>query len=230
MSTDVQFGWPAHAAASTFLRPAQMLLSPSRAVENIARRDALVSGALMLLLLVAGALLMQPFALQVIRIAQPSFQLSGTTAVALMGLQAVSTMVIACAKWGTFAYVLWAFGSAWCRQVRFSSVLALVVLAEGVRVLEQAFTIGLLALTSDRIRSLADLQPPIGLNLIAPQATGAVAEILNRINVFEAWYVVLLIIGTRHLFQTTTRTASLIVGALWLATFAVQAAVIVATR
>ena len=83
---------------------------------------------------------------------------------------------------------------------------------------------------ADRVAAPADLQPPIGANLLLPDAGEPLYTILGAINPFEIWYVVVLMIGVRALNRFSRRQAATAVLIAWALITSLRAVVAMLSR
>jgi hypothetical protein len=203
-------------------RLSAMLFAPAAATRDLGTRQVLSLGAVVFtgyFILSAVAL---PFGLKLLGPDDASLRPSWGAIGALLILQTVVTATMLSARWLFVAYVVWAFASAWGRSVPFIVGVGVVVLAEAPRLLENAFTLALIVLRSSPIESALDLRPPIGLNLFFAGLSPLMDAILNQVNLFQCWSVVLLGLGVKSVFRTTATAALLLASGLWLVGLSVR--------
>jgi len=118
----------------------------------------------------------------------------------------------ACTAWLIFMTSILVGGRGSYRQtlslVSFSSV---ILLFESWYSRMVVHLKGIDALTSPR-----DLDPPIGLSLLKPDLNPGWFTFLNTFNLFEAWFVVLLLLGLARLENISKKRAALAVVPIWL--------------
>lgn len=74
----------------------------------------------------------------------------------------------------------------------------------------------------ENLNSLADLQNPLGLDLLFGLRNSLAASVLSCINFFEIWYLILLILAVKTVFACGHKPALAIGLAYWLLSLAVQ--------
>ena len=128
-------------------------------------------------------------------------------------------------KWAAVAAVFWAIAVLAGRDVPFPRLLAMVMYASIPLMLGSFFGYGIvMAKGIDAIHSLRDLKPLIGLNAFVQEQGAAIDAALSSINVFDAWYVVLLAIGLRQVGTFGRKTAIGVALGFWVAATSVQIA------
>ena len=89
-------------------------------------------------------------------------------------------------------------------EARFKTLLSVATYTALPGILLQVATLLVLKMKGvESVTTPLDLQPPLGLNLLAPNATGFLAGVLAGINPFTVWGMVLTAIGV----QVTQRTS-----------------------
>jgi hypothetical protein len=78
---------------------------------------------------------------------------------------------------------------------------------------------------TDQIAKPADLQVQLGLDLFINTQNAALNAALNAVNLFEIWYVSLLVIAVGCLFKCSKKRAATIAITYWTMTVAVQVAI-----
>ena len=68
----------------------------------------------------------------------------------------------------------------------------------------------------ENIKAPVDLMPPIGLNILFPNADVGLYALLNNMNLFEMWYVGILISGVAYFNRFSIRRAALFIVPVWL--------------
>jgi hypothetical protein len=68
----------------------------------------------------------------------------------------------------------------------------------------------------DAIASPRDLDPAIGLSLLIPSSDAGWYTLFNALNPFEAWFVVLLVLGLSKIENTSKKKAALAVVPVWM--------------
>lgn len=74
----------------------------------------------------------------------------------------------------------------------------------------------------EAIESPYDLQPPIGLNLIFDTDSAPLNTLLESVNLFEIWYVILLGLGISIIFDFSKKLAMGIAITYWIFSVGVQ--------
>src|SRR6267143_1278276 len=104
--------------------------------------------------------------------------------------------------------VLWVLVSVLSGEGKFTTLLSLATYASVPGILLQIATIVVLMIKGvSAVTSPADLQPPLGLDLLAPGATGFVLACLAGINPFSLWGAFLTATGVAVTHQTSKGTA-----------------------
>jgi hypothetical protein len=89
-------------------------------------------------------------------------------------------------------------------EARFSTLLSVATYTALPSLLLQVATLAVLKMKGvEAVTSPLDLQPPLGLNLLAPDVTGFLSGVLAAINPFTIWGMVLTAIG----IQVTLRAS-----------------------
>lgn len=116
-------------------------------------------------------------------------------------------------------------------SMSFRASFCLIASVEVFSLIKSGFTLLIIFLRgSDRLTALADLQPPIGANLLLPDAGEPLYTILGAINPFEIWYLVVLIIGVRALNRFSRTQAAAAVLMAWALIMSLRAAVAMFSR
>ncbi len=128
-------------------------------------------------------------------------------------------------KWAAVALLLYLLAILVNGTMSFRQVYSLVSFSSLALVAESAIVLLILLLRGvESIQTQMDLQPAIGLNLLFPGLAPAWHLLLNNANIFELWYVVLLVLGIRQLNRFSTGKAVAVVVAVWLFGVGLQSA------
>lgn len=211
-------------AAFALVRLVRMFYSPATATSGLQAREVLFAGLTVIALYTAVAALALPYAFRVLSGGRAPDVLAGSAMVGILGIQALINGGMLTLKWLVFGYALWAFGTPQGQRTPFRAALGVVVLAEAPRVLEEFFKLALVTLRGQHISTIADLSPPIGLNLLFSGLPPSVDALLNQFNLFEVWYVVVLAIGMRAALRTPPRVSAVLAAALWTFSLVIQSA------
>jgi hypothetical protein len=106
------------------------------------------------------------------------------------------------------ATVLWVLTSVFGGEGKWGTLLSVVTYTSITALLLQI--VGLIVLKMkgvDQVSSMQDLQPPLGLNLLAPGMKGFLGTFLGGINLFSIWGVILNAIGIQVTHKTSKGTA-----------------------
>lgn len=102
------------------------------------------------------------------------------------------------------------------RDARYKKILSLVAIASLSPLAASWFVLAILKLRAvEAIHTIRDLQPPIGLAFFAPDASTSIFTLLNNVNVFEAWYVLVVGLGLAKLAALSRARALCLTGAVW---------------
>ena len=118
-------------------------------------------------------------------------------------------------KWIVTAYPTWAVSLALGEAGPFRAVLGLVVIAEIPRVLSRFFELGVAYLGRDHLRTVQDVSPSVGLDLLISDASPTLDAVLRQINLFEAGVVMILAAGIVSNFGVGYRRATIAAVAMW---------------
>jgi hypothetical protein len=89
-------------------------------------------------------------------------------------------------------------------DAKFKTLLSVAAYTALPAILLQAATIAVLKMKGvEAVSSMEDLRPPLGLNLLAPNATGFTGAVLAGINPFSLWGMVLTAIGIQVTHKTS---------------------------
>lgn len=120
-------------------------------------------------------------------------------------------------KWAAAAGFLWILVNLFVNDVSFEQLFSLAGYANLVPLLESGYVILILALRKfSSIHSPLDLQVPIGLNLVVPTQNLGLYTLLGMINLFELWYVYLLMVAIEVLTRCSRRRAGTLAISYWL--------------
>jgi hypothetical protein len=127
-------------------------------------------------------------------------------------------------RWIVTSYILWAIGASAGAARSALPYAAVVVMADAVLVLRELMIVGLIWLKHDGGVSALEL-PKIGLNLLFPLTSPLGNAILNEINVFSVWHVLVATIGLHAYAGMSRRLAGASVILAWSAFFGLGIAV-----
>jgi hypothetical protein len=134
------------------------------------------------------------------------------------------TPVLVLLKWALVATILWLILDSFTSGCNYRTVFSLVAYSNIIPFLGSIYLVIILELRGfDAIMSTADIQVPIGLNLLFRGHNVAVNTILGSINMFELWYIVILSIGIATIGKCSRKSAAAIAICYWLFTVAIQA-------
>lgn len=106
------------------------------------------------------------------------------------------------------ATILWVLTSVFGGEGKWGTLLSVATYTSITALLLQAVGVVVLMMKGvDQVSSPLDLQPPLGLNLLAPETKGFVGAVLAGINPFGLWSMVLNAIGIQVTHKTTKGTA-----------------------
>ena len=106
------------------------------------------------------------------------------------------------------ASVLWVLVSVFGGEGKWVTLLSVATYTSITVLLVQAIGLVVLKMKGiDQVSSPADLQPALGLNLLAPGAKGFLGAVLGGINPFALWGMILNAIGIQVTHKTTKGTA-----------------------
>ena len=89
-------------------------------------------------------------------------------------------------------------------DAKFKTLLSVAAYTALPAILLQAATLAVLKMKGvEAVSSMEDLRPPLGLNLLAPNATGFTGAVLAGINPFSIWGMVLTAIGIQVTHKTS---------------------------
>jgi hypothetical protein len=89
-------------------------------------------------------------------------------------------------------------------DAKFKTLLSVAAYTALPAILLQAATLAVLKMKGvEAVSSMEDLRPPLGLNLLAPNATGFTGAVLAGINPFSLWGMVLTAIGIQVTHKTS---------------------------
>lgn len=104
--------------------------------------------------------------------------------------------------------VLWVLVSTLGGEGKFGTLLSVTTYSSITGVLLQVITLVVLTVKGiGNISSPADMQPPLGLNLLMPGTQGFLGAFLGGINLFAIWGVILNAIGIQITHKTSKGTA-----------------------
>lgn len=134
-------------------------------------------------------------------------------------------------RWFVVAGLLFLTAAFLNGSMSFRASFCLIASAEVFSLIKSGFTLLIIFLRgSDRLTAPADLQPPIGANLLLPDAGEPLYTILGAMNPFEIWYLVVLVIGVRALNRFSRTQASAAVLMAWVLITSLRAAVAMFSR
>ena len=129
-------------------------------------------------------------------------------------------------KFGFYTVLIRAASSALGLKGGFGETFTVIVWSSIAIVFEGLFTCLVLWIRGiDAVRTVRDLEVPLGLNLLIPSRNPAVFGLLGSINPFELWFVALLGIGMSHVYSISMWRGFLISMPLWMSAVVVQSTV-----
>jgi hypothetical protein len=215
-----------------FGRVLQLFWSPGKAVGDLAERP----GYLVPLVVVAvGAvltgLIMNRFALTIIEASMQAALDADRAEHALEAarrLQIVGyalTPLVVLFRWFVIAGLLFLMTVLLNGEMRFRAAFSLIACAGVCPLVQSCFSLLIVVFKgSDRLHTPADLQPPIGANLLFTEAAEPLYTILGAVNPFEIWYLVVLVMGVRTLSKCSRFQAAVVVLSTWCLLISLKAA------
>jgi Yip1 domain len=202
--------------------------------ETFAAIDKAPRWIVLLLVLTIGNILVThatiPFVLKAVEVSMPqgstAHQITDIRAHITLGQQigVFFTPLLLVLKWTIFAGLLWLAVVLATGDGDYKRLFSLAAHANLISFAGSLFVLVILHLRGiDVIQSAADLQPAIGLNLVLHPQNRIVLMFLGSINLFEIWYVVVLVIGLVKLAPGITKLqAATIASGFWLVICMVQ--------
>lgn len=103
------------------------------------------------------------------------------------------------------ASILWVLVSMVGGEAKWGTLVRLSLYAGVPDLLYQCLALGVLLVTGvAKVKTMQDLQPPLGLDLLAPNAGPVLQVVLGRINPLTIWGLVLTAIGVRVTQKTSS--------------------------
>lgn len=134
-------------------------------------------------------------------------------------------------RWVLVAGFLFMTAAVLNGSMSFRASFCLIASAEAISLIKSSFTLLIIFLRGpDRLTEPADLQPPIGVNILLPDAGEPLYTILGALNPFEIWYLVLLVVGVRALNRFSRVQASAAVLIAWAMVMSLRAGVAMVTK
>ena len=199
------------------------LLSPGAGVRTLAVKTPLLIPMLVLCLgMVALNFLSIPFTDQLARTQLPEGlepeqleQIERFQQLVLHASVFLTPLTMAC-RWALIAGLLYLISVLANGRMHYRQSYALVVLASLPLLGETALNLVILFLRGvDSIAEPFDLMPPIGLSLLFSPQSPAWYSILNSVNLFEIWHMILLVLGISALNDFGCIRSGVIVLSVW---------------
>ena len=198
--------------------------SPSRGIEAVTKQAPLLVPVL--LFSVATILInwySMPFAEQVARLSMPEnvnpeqaeqiLRFTHRISVASTLVSPLSILV----KWAVLAGLLYLVTVLANGGMRFRQAYSLVAFGSVALVAEWAVSLGVMLLRGvDNVRNPLDLVPALGLTLVFRDVGAGWFALLNSINLFQLWFVVLLVMGVAAMNGFSRWRSGLVVVSVWL--------------
>ncbi|UCF37845.1 MAG: hypothetical protein JSU96_02970 [Acidobacteriota bacterium] len=104
----------------------------------------------------------------------------------------------------------------WGRTLDFRKGIAVILTSSSVFLLEGVVTAVILSLRGlENIYGPGDLSPPLGLDLLFSSSSAFLSSILGNLNLFEAWYYLLLAAGLSTVGAHRLREGAAVAGVVW---------------
>jgi hypothetical protein len=126
-------------------------------------------------------------------------------------------------RWGVLTYIAWSLGAGAGAARNALPYAAVVIMADAVLLLREMLLGGILWMRDGA--SAGFEAPRIGLNLLLDNPAPAINAILNEINVFSIWHVLVVVIGLQAFAGVTRRMAIGIVAVAWTVLISIGVAV-----
>jgi hypothetical protein len=206
----------------TLLDLVRVLYDPGAVFERVRERPRFLAPFIALaLVLIVVALLERPYvqAAMAARLARlgeagaPVAAAGGTFAVVGALLAPVGFAIVLAVS----GAILWLLVTMVGVEARFPVLLSVATYVSVTGVLLQLARLAVLMLRgTGAVASVDDLQPPLGLDLLAPDAGRVATALLGQVNPFTVWGVILTAIGIRVTHRTSTAAASGVAAATFL--------------
>ncbi len=135
----------------------------------------------------------------------------------LQALGIVFSPVATLIKWALMAWLIYTASQLADGRITYRQAYSLTAYASIIPLMHSLVVFAILKLRgADAIHSLIDLQPPTGMNLIFKTDSLVSSALLQEINVFEMWYVLILATGIAAFNRFSIRKALLVVLPVWL--------------
>lgn len=129
-------------------------------------------------------------------------------------------------KWTLVAALIFLVAQLVDGKMTYRQSFSLVAFTSIFPLLESCVVLTILKLKgSENLNSPLDFQPPIGMNLFFPETSLSWTTFLNNFNLFEVWYVVILVLGVSILNRHSRLKAAFVVVPVWLFLVSIQVAV-----
>lgn len=211
----------------------RLVSEPSRSIERIGR-DAPLAAPLALFGLGGAALqhLTLPYIQAALRSTLPGRLDADQIAQALemaRGIQLLSMAffpVVMAFKWLVLALLIYIIVHLGDGVIRFRQAYSLVAFASLFVFLQASLILLILSLKGvESVGGPADLQPPIGMNLLFADVPPLLYSFLQQLNPFEFWYAFTLVVGVQQLNPGFSRAKSCaLVAPIWAFAAALQSA------
>jgi hypothetical protein len=197
----------------TLLDLVRVLYDPAAVFERVRERPRFLAPFLALaLVLIAVALLERPYLEAAMAARLARLGAAGGTTAAAGGTFAVVGAALAPVGFAIVLLVsgaiLWLLVTLVGAEASFPVLLSVATYVSVTGVLLQLARLAVLMLRgSGAVASMDDLQPPLGLDLLVPEAGRVATALLGQCNPFTVWGVVLTAIGI-HVTQRTSKAAA----------------------
>ena len=130
-------------------------------------------------------------------------------------------------KWALVAGLMFVAAQLMTSQMTYRQTFSLVAFTSIFQLLESCTVLTILRLKGiENLNSPLDFQPPVGLNIVFGSTNLSWNTFLNDFNLFEIWYVVILVLGVATLSQCSRLKAVVVVVPVWLFLVCIQVCVV----
>lgn len=118
-------------------------------------------------------------------------------------------------KWLIVAGVVYLSAVLLDVNVKFKSLFALVAQCSLISLLQAVMTFLIITLRADNVRTVQDLSPGLGLDLLVRPASAALAALVGYFTVFNIWHIIILGLGLHFLSGCTKKRAFAATALVW---------------
>ena len=192
----------------------RVLYDPGPVFERVRERPRFLAPFLALaVVLLVGSLLQRPYVQAALAARVARLGEAGAAAAAAGGTFAVVGAVLAPVGFAVVlvvsAAILWLLVTLVGAEARFPVLLSVATYVSVTGILLQLARLAVLMLRgTGAVASVDDLQPPLGLDLLAPEAGRVATALLGQVNPFTVWGVTLTAIGIRVTHRTSPAGAA----------------------